>query len=122
MKKILRNITILAPFVPALVSAQTVNADLSYFDDLLIAVRNIINFVIPLLIALGVLLFIWGLVTFIFSANDEEAKKNGRSRMIWGIITLFVIVSIWGLVGLLNQVSGVQQGATFKQVQTSGTP
>jgi len=34
-------------------------------------------------------------------ASDEEAKKAGRDRIIFGIIGLAVIVAMWGLVNIL---------------------
>jgi len=51
---------------------------------------------------LGVLFFIWGLAFYILSAADEEKKKEGRNIMVWGVVALFVMVSVWGLVNLLQ--------------------
>jgi hypothetical protein len=87
--------------------------DLSYLTNTVGGIGGLVETAVPVLIALGLLGFIWGLVTFIFSSGNEDAKEEGKRKMIWGIITLFVIVSVWGLVGLLNQVSGVQQGTGF---------
>jgi uncharacterized membrane protein YidH (DUF202 family) len=63
---------------------------------------GLVNSVIILLIGLAMLYFIWGIVEFIGKSGDEEGRKEGKSKMIWGIIALFVIVSMWGLVGLLT--------------------
>ncbi|MFN4181202.1 MAG: hypothetical protein ACK4FA_00690 [Candidatus Paceibacteria bacterium] len=65
-----------------------------------------INTIIPILISLGVLYFIWGVVQYVL-ANDEEAKSRGRQLMINGLIGLLVIVSIWGLVAILKRTFGV---------------
>jgi len=39
--------------------------------------------------------------------QDEEAKKTGKNRMIWGIIGLVAIVAMWGLVSLLTTTFGL---------------
>ena len=54
------------------------------------------------MIALGVLFFVWGVITFVIG-NDEEAKTKGRNRMIYGIIGLAVIIGMWGLVNILTK-------------------
>lgn len=64
---------------------------------------GLVNNVIVLLIGLAMLYFIWGLVQFIGNAGNEEARTTGKQHMIWGIIALFVIVAIWGLVGVIQQ-------------------
>ncbi|MCU0660253.1 MAG: pilin [Candidatus Pacebacteria bacterium] len=71
-------------------------------------IQTIINYLIPLFITAGVALFIWGVVVYVIAKN-EEAKKEGRDKMIYGIIGLFVILSIWGLVGLLGNTFGINQ-------------
>jgi len=58
--------------------------------------------VVPLLVALSLAGFVYGVIKFFMNPDNEEKKKNGKSFMLWGIISLFVIVSIWGLVGILS--------------------
>ena len=60
-----------------------------------------LNSIVPLLIALAVVYFVWGVITFVI-ASDEEAKTTGRNRIIFGIIALAVIIGMWGLVNLLG--------------------
>lgn len=64
-------------------------------------VGQFLNSVVPVLIALGVVYFVWGVITYVLS-GDEEAKKAGRDRIIFGIIGLAVIIGLWGLVNLLR--------------------
>ena len=45
------------------------------------------------------LFFFWGLVDYI---RKNEAGTDAKKRMGWGIIGIFVLVSIWGLVALLQ--------------------
>ncbi len=94
------------------------SVNLSFFGDAFGQIAGLINQLIPLLIAVALLLFIWGMITFILAAGDEDARRTGRHKMVWSIIALFVIVSVWGLVGLLNQITGVEQGTGFIQPET----
>lgn len=75
-------------------------------------VANVLDAVVPIVITLALIYFIWGLAEYILAAGDPEKKSEGKTRMIYGVIALFVIVSIWGLVGFLGNVLGVGQGGT----------
>lgn len=62
--------------------------------------------------------FFYGLALYIFKAGDAGANTQGIRLMIWGVIALFVMASIWGLVALLQQSFGVDNTtpATFPQL------
>jgi hypothetical protein len=103
-----------APFI-ALAQVGTVGAaqggcDLSSSGGtlfgLLCKFGTLLNAIIPILIALAVVYFVWGVVTYVV-ASDEEAKKTGRDRIIFGIIGLAVIIGMWGLVNLLRNTFGL---------------
>lgn len=104
-------ITTLGTLVPGLVSAQT-GPDLSAIVLLTEQVQNIINALLPIVVALALLFFFWNLVKFIFNAGDDEARAEGKKSMLWGILTLFIIVSIWGIIGFLGTATGIDQGGS----------
>ena len=58
--------------------------------------------VVPLLMSLALAAFVYGIIKFFLNPDNEEKRKDGKSYMFWGIITIFVMVSIWGLVGILS--------------------
>ena len=74
------------------------------FQDLLCYITGIINdSIIPLIFALAVVSFVWGTVQFfILNAEDEKKREQGRQFMIWGVVALAVMLSVWGLVGILR--------------------
>ena len=74
-------------------------------------VQNILNIIVPILITLGIVYFIYGVIGYV-TAKDEEKRTEARNVMIYGIIGLFVIVSIWGLIRFLGSATGVGQGGT----------
>ncbi|KKR61053.1 hypothetical protein A2643_02805 [Candidatus Nomurabacteria bacterium RIFCSPHIGHO2_01_FULL_39_220] len=79
------------------------------------------NSVIPLIFALAVLMFVWGVVQFVINSDDEVKKTKGKQFMIWGIIALTVMVSVWGLVGILSSTFGVS-GSVLPHVTPPGSP
>lgn len=66
------------------------------------------DLIVTLLYAVAFLLFLVGLVRYMFSYNEEQRQK-GKSFALWGIIGLVVLFSVWGLVKAL--VSVVASGA-----------
>ncbi len=69
---------------------------------------NISKFGIPLIFALALVSFIWGVVQFFIINADEEAKREqGKQFMIWGIVALTVMLSVWGLVRILGNTFGI---------------
>ena len=63
---------------------------------------TLMNSVVPLLMGLAVIGFVYGIIQFFLYPDNEEKRKSGKAFMFWGIFSLFVIVSIWGLVGILS--------------------
>jgi len=100
MKKIL--FVVASVVLPGVALAQST----TYFQNLLTQFGRLLNQSVIVLISLAVVWFIWNVFGYIRSANDEE-KKAHTAGMVWGIIGLAVIVSVWGLVGLLQTTFGV---------------
>ncbi len=65
-----------------------------------IVLDGILRPIVPVLIGLAVVVFIYGVLTLMFSDGDK--KEEGKQYMIWGIVGLFVMVSVWGLVAVLQ--------------------
>lgn len=59
--------------------------------------------VIPLLYALAFLVMIFGLVRYFFTGGEENREK-GKQFLVWGILGLVVIFSLWGIVNLLLSI------------------
>ncbi len=87
------------------VADPTLNTSGTLFT-LLCRIGQLLNAIVPVLIALGVVYFVWGVISYVVS-GDEEAKSKGRDRMIYGIIGLAVIIGLWGLVNLLRNTFGL---------------
>lgn len=77
----------------------------SNIQNLVAQFGQLLNSLIPILIALALLMFFWGLIQYIRSSG--EGHGTGRNIMIAGIVALFVMVSVWGIIRLLQNTLGV---------------
>lgn len=114
MKKLFKG----ALFVSATTGALAASAQTT-FGSILGTVGGLINTIIPILIAAGLAYFIYGVVKFIMSKDGDE-KGTARKIMINGVIGLFVIVSVWGLIGVIQSTFGIGAGGTLNQSQIPG--
>lgn len=64
-------------------------------------VKLIINPLITLLMVIGTLVFLWGIIEFLMNADNEEKRSIGKKHMVWGILGLFLMVSVWGIIQVL---------------------
>lgn len=113
MKKVIFATLTLAP---ALAFAQ----GLGNIEDLLDSFGSLVDLALPIAIGLALLGFFWGLVKFIFAQGNEEAKSDAKKVMIWSVVALFVMVSVWGLVKFIGDALGIQQGETIEVPRVPG--
>lgn len=54
---------------------------------------------VPLVFAVAFLLFLYGVFKYFFlGASDDSKRKEGRQFIMWSVIALAVMISVWGLV------------------------
>ncbi len=104
---------------PVLASAQlaTGGGDLGPFQNLL---ENILiftnNVLIPFIIGIGFLVFVWGMFKFfIVGGANDDAKEQGKSLMIYATLGFLLIIVFWGVVNLLADSTGLE-GDTLDNV------
>lgn len=88
---------------PAIPNLGSSNGGDTFGDIVTKIVSGIFNPLIGFIIALALLYFLWGLSKFVLNSGDEDSVKEAKQMMLWGVIALFVMVSVWGLVGILSQ-------------------
>ena len=62
---------------------------------------NIIQPLIKLMFILAILIFIWGGVEMIINASSDEARSTGQKHMMWGLIGLFIMFGVYGILNLI---------------------
>lgn len=65
-------------------------------------ITDLISPLVLLVASLAFLAFLWGIAVYIFKAGDEKSKEYGKNIMVYGVIALFVMVSVWSLVQILK--------------------
>jgi hypothetical protein len=60
--------------------------------------------------AAALLVFFWGVLRYIAAAGDEKGKERGKTIMTWGVIALFVMFSVFGIVRFLQNSFGIGSG------------
>lgn len=73
----------------------------------------IIRPIILLVFAAGFFLFMWGLVKFLWNSKEGEIDDSGKQHMLWGIVGMFIMISVAGIIALITGTFGInQQNAT----------
>ncbi len=63
--------------------------------------KVILNPLIKLLFALAMVYFIYGLARYLLSPDNEEIRKSSKSSMLWGIIGMFIMVAVFGIMSMI---------------------
>lgn len=95
--------------VPHLAFAQGLSPLMIFLQS----VEKVLAILIPILVSLAVAAFFYGLIRYLWTAagNPEAASENKRI-MYWGVIAIFVMVSLWGLVLFIGKALNIGQGGT----------
>ncbi len=99
--KILTNIFLAASLILPIASlaAADLNGTITNFTNYAL---NIINF----LLVIATLVFIWGIVKYVTAGGDASKISEARTYIIWGLIGLAVMGSVWvltnWLIGVFN--------------------
>ena len=64
--------------------------------------------VVPFIFTLAFAAFLWGVFNyFIWHGADPDKRSAGRQFILWGIIGMVVLFSVWGLVNILLATLGI---------------
>ncbi len=99
MKKIIASGVLFAPFM-ALAQVPAGTRDVS---SLLVFVRSLLTTATVIILAAAIVYFLWNVFKYVMAAGDEEKRKEGQSGIIYGIIGIAVMVSVYGLVNFFTR-------------------
>jgi hypothetical protein len=74
----------------------------------------IVSDLILLMAGVALLAFFYGLAKFIFKAGDEKGIEEGKNIMLWGLVALFVLVSVWGIIAFFQRDLGIFDGGIIQ--------
>ena len=73
------------------------------FSELALNLSNgIIATITKLAFGFAVVFFLWGVFVFVMNADEEKKREEGKKRILWGLIAIFVMVSVWGLLAAVE--------------------
>lgn len=88
----------------------------TYRDDILGIINGI---VVPVLLAIAFLYFLWGVYKYFFLGADEPGEREkGRMFVIWAVLGFVAIFSIWGLVAIATNTLNLQSGGPAPKYPT----
>lgn len=67
----------------------------------------IINPAIGVLFAVAFMFFLWGMAKFIFQADDDHEREQGKKHIIWGLVGMFIMVSVYGIIAIVTNTFGI---------------
>ena len=89
------------------IATAKIGALLSYVTCL------IVKSFIPIIFAIAIVAFVWGVLQFFIFGADEEAKREkGKQFIVWGLVALAVMLSVLGLVRILGNTFGILPGGS----------
>lgn len=71
------------------------------FADLVGRVIGVIDIAIPVVAGLILLMFLWNVVRYVYGSADSTEKGRAKALILWGMLALFVLFSVWGIVNIL---------------------
>ena len=78
-------------------------------QDLLLRINQfILNPIIALLFAIAFLYFFYGIFQFIASQTADSKREEGKRKIFYGLVGMFIMFSAYGLIGLVLDVLGVE--------------
>lgn len=70
-------------------------------------IQALLQLGITILMVLAGVVFAWGIIQYLFAGPDEKKTADARKYMIYGILTLAVMLSAWTLAYLLLDTFGI---------------
>ncbi len=107
----------LTAFLPMVVFAAP-QQNFGQIGDFVKTIMEFINnTLIPLVFALALLMFIWGMFKFfIMGGSDEGSQEQGKSLMLYAIAGFVLMVSIWGIVNMIANGFGFTGNDTIQNI------
>ncbi len=69
-------------------------------------VDNIVLPLVQLLLAVTTVVFLWGLIGFFKNGDDADARTTARNHILWGVVGLFIMISVYGIIRFVANTVG----------------
>lgn len=62
---------------------------------------------VTLLLAVALLVFLWGAFEYVNNAESDEGRRAGQRHMLWGIIGLLIMISALAILRIAAGTFGI---------------
>jgi len=69
-------------------------------------VINVLDPIVYLMFTIATVVFIWGVFQFIRNAESVDGKEEGSQHILYGIIGLAIMLSVYGIIHILMGTIG----------------
>jgi hypothetical protein len=103
--------------IPEFVHAATSN--INNFNELVDFLTGFAGKLIGLLVTVALVVFFYRIAASIYKVGggDSKAVDQGKTLLLWGVVALFVMVSVWGIVAYMGEAVGISKGAVIPQLE-----
>lgn len=99
-------IFIFTAMVPSVVFAENLGTVVG-------SLNSVLRYVVPTIIGFALIAFLWGVLKYLWGGDVEKQREESKQFMLWGIVGLAVMVSVWGLVAIFANLFGMHIPAGF---------
>lgn len=68
----------------------------------------VIDPVVRLIFAGAIFYFVWGVFKYIRNADDPTERAAGGKHIMFGVLGIFIMISVWGIIAVLEKTWGVR--------------
>lgn len=76
------------------------------------AVPKLLNIFMQIIIAVSVGFIIYGSVEIMINGSDDQARKAGRAKLLWGLATVLIMLSVLGLIAVVRNTISINRSTT----------
>lgn len=106
---------------PALLFAQSrVAKQPGTLKELICNIVRLLLDAVPFIVVFALILFFWGLIKYVSNGDNEEKRSAGIKMMIYGIVGLFIMIAVWGILKIMVASFGFSFGVPQFKATGSG--
>lgn len=77
----------------------------------------VFNPIITLLFGLALVVFLWGVAQYFLQPNSEQAREQGRKHMIYGILGMFIMFTVFAIMRIIVATIGADPSILESGIQ-----
>jgi hypothetical protein len=106
--KILKNLNSKIVYGLMLLVPSVTFAALNGLKGLLIELLGMMNTVVAVVFGFALVFFFWGGAQFILNdAGNDKTREEGKKKILWSVIALFIMFSIYGILRMIGNLTGI---------------